>query len=415
MSILTTSGQPSDATGNSGDYAIDPIAHYIWGPKTTTWAGTASSLAGPSGPGLVYGNGAPTNAQGQIGQGYLDLSTGNFFGPKQSNGAWGNAVSKIQGAPGTSVLTGSGSPITNGVYGVSGQVYIDTVGMALYTYANGGWGSSTSMVGATGAPGPTYLTGMSAGIGTCGLLPSTTLSATPTVIPLPGTTTPASFTPLSPSALMGVYIYSGAASTVALYDTTAGSTVYSISLTAGQSLNPGYFATTAYPLQAGHTYQWQATGSATGGISVEPFYLMPANSPGLCIQVSSPAGFSTNTTFSATSQKLPYYGTTLSAGTWGHSPPRTAGIYAAQATYTPASGTAASASVTLKLYYGALTTGSGAAVGYTFAPVTATGLPQTICGPTISDATSLPTGYYFYWQATGTGTGTLMVQLLPLV
>lgn len=416
MAILTTSGIPSDNTGSAQDYAIDPVAHIIWGPKTSTWVGTANSLNGPSGPGLVYGQGAPTNAQGAIGQGYLDLTNGNFYGPKASNGAWGNAVSKIQGAPGTSALTGAGSPVTNNVLGVEGQSYLDTSAIVLYVYKNGGWGTGTSLVGPQGTPGPTYLTGFSAGIGPYGLTPAgTAFSSTPYVVPLPGTTTPSTFTPIGPSALMGLYAYASVAVTLTLYNVTAGASVYSVNLAAGQTIGSTYFAPTQYPLNALSTYQWQVTGAASGIVQLEPFYLMPANTPGVTVQICQAAGYSTNTTFSSTLTSLPVYGGTSAQGIWAHAPPRTGGVYSAQATYWPASGTPATASVKLTLYYGAFSNGAGGAVGFNFAPVTATGLPQTLLPPQLTDLSSLAVNNYFYWRATGTGTGTLSVQLMPLV
>lgn len=411
MAILTVSATPTDSLGSAGDYALDATNKFLWGPKTTTWAGTAESLTGPSGPGLLYGQGAPTSNQGVTGQGYCDLATGNLYGPKQSNGAWGTPVSQIQGAvgpQGLGVLTGSGTPLAS--LGANGQVYIDTSTYMAYSKANGAWGSGTSLAG------PSYLTGMAAGVGSYAIANAQAISATPYVLVLPGTSMASTYTPVAPSALMGFYCYSSIAITLQLYDATAGAVVYTQAVTAGQSFNSGYLATTACPLVQGHTYQWQATGSAaTAQIQVEPFYLMPANSPGVCVGMAGPTGFSANQTFSSTAVNLPPLGLPASFGTWIHVPPRTGGIYSAQATYTPASGTASTASVTLSLKYHNLTTTSAGTVAIAFSPVTATGLPQTILTPQLTDLTSLTVGNYFYFTATGSGTGTLSVTLFPLV
>lgn len=375
MAMISTVGQPSDSVGIAGDFAVDTQNHFFWGPKTTTWAGTAFSMAGPTGPGILTGQGAPAAGTGVPGNAYVDLSTGDLWGPKVSPTSWPAAPSsRIVGAPG-----------------------------------------KDGKDGAAGTPGPTYLTGMSAAAGAYAVADTVTLSATPYVMVLPGSATPSTFVPIAPSALMGMYCYSSVAATVTLYDATASAAIYTKAITAGQSFSSGYFATDTYPLVPGHTYQWQVTGAASAKVQIQPFYLMPANSPGLCVNMVTPAGFSAPYAFTATAVGLPPLGLTTAFGLMAHVPPRTGGIYSAVATYTPSAGTPATASVQLTLWYGALTTGTGAAVGYTFNPVTATGLPQTILAPRLWDLTSLAAGNFFYWKATGTGTGTLSVTLMPLV
>lgn len=47
----TSNGTPSDAIGAQGDMVIDYGGKFLWGPKgSTSWAGTANSIVGPTGP-----------------------------------------------------------------------------------------------------------------------------------------------------------------------------------------------------------------------------------------------------------------------------------------------------------------------------------------------------------------------------
>lgn len=411
MALLTTAGQPLDNFGADGDYALDNVNRMLWGPKATTWANTAQSTVGPAGPAILSGQGAPAQGLGNPGQAYVDTLTGNIYGPKKTDGSWGAPTTTLPTGPaGLSILTGTGAPLN--ANGAQGQTYIDTQALNIYFKSNGVWSAGQSL---QGAPGPTYLTGLSAGVGPYALANAVTLSSTPYVMVYPGTTIASQFTPLGASALMGFYIYASAACTVSLFNVTAGTTVVSQAITAGQNFNSGYLQTNQYPLIAGNTYQWQLTGTASTSAQLEPFYLMPANSAGVCVGIAGPAGFNVSTTFSATALQLPPFGTTRAVALYAHVPPRTGGVYSAQATYTPTGGTAATASVQLTLMALPLAGGSATTVGITFSPVTATGMPQTILAPRLTDLSSLPIGNYYYWAATGTGTGILNVNLMPLV
>lgn len=407
--------------GSSGSATIDGAGAFsatsVTSP-TATFSGAVSTGA-LTASGLVS---APNVTLGSSGK----LTFGD--GTTMTTAATSSSSSGSQGVAGSQLRYGTGAPTSsNPATQNDGDSYIDTQQSMLYgPRASGSWPAQPvsligptgplGPIGATGAAGPTYLTGFSCGVGPYGLTPaSTTFSSTPYVIPLPGTTTASTFTPLGPSALLGVYAYASVAVTLTLYDVTASATVYSVAITAGQSIGGNYFSTTAYPMTALHTYQWQVTGSSSGIVQIEPFYMMPANTPGVTVQTCSAAGYSTSTTFNTTAATLPVYGGTTAQGVWAHTPPRTGGVYSAQATYTPASGTASTASVTPVLWYGSLSSGSGAAVSITFNAVTATGLPQTILAPRLTDLTSLSTGNYFYWKVTGSGSGTLSVTLLPLV
>jgi len=65
--------------------------------------------------------------------------------------AWTEILSLL-GADGRSVLSGSGAP--SGGAGVNGDFYINTATSDIYgPKTGGGWGSPTSLIGATGSTG----------------------------------------------------------------------------------------------------------------------------------------------------------------------------------------------------------------------------------------------------------------------
>lgn len=314
--------------------------------------------------------------------------------------------------------TSNGTPDDS--LGAQGDMCVDYGGKFLWgpKGASSWSGTASSIVGPTGPQGASYaLAGQSMFPTQIAYGNAITLSGTPTVLTLPGTTTPYTFFPIAPSAFMGLYAYTNIATNIRLWDQTAGVAIYSTTLAAGKNFVAGPFATTLYPLAPNHVYVWQAyASSGTATLTIEPYYLGPSSGPGLCVGLAPMCGYSTNTTFSTTSLTVPYFGAASGSGAGAHAPLRTAGIYSAVATYTPAAGTPATASVTAKLWYGSLSTGAAvAATSFNFAPVTATGTPQVILPPQTSDVTSLATGYFFYWMVTGTGTGTLQLQLSPLV
>ena len=246
---------------------------------------------------------------------------------------------------------------------------------------------------------------------------SVQLSGTPQAMTMPGTTVAATFTPVSPSAFMGAYAYSNVAATLALYDVAANTVVYSASLAANKNFMVGPFSTNTYQLTAGRTYQWMVSGSAGSAvISMQPYYLSPATSPGLCVGQGPLCGYSATTTFTSTAVNVPLFGTAQGANIGIYAPIRTGGLYAVQGTYTPASGTAATASVQAVLNVGNVATGNvSGGTGQTIRPLTATGLPQVLYGPVISDVTSLAAGSFYYFSVTGSGAGTLSLSLLPLL
>jgi len=77
------------------------VSYHRW-PKTVqiNVTGTAAWLSG---------SGAPTSGLGNVGDYYLDTSTGNIYGPKSPTG-WGGPIENIEGAIGPTGPTGPSGP-----------------------------------------------------------------------------------------------------------------------------------------------------------------------------------------------------------------------------------------------------------------------------------------------------------------
>lgn len=134
--LLTTSGVPSAGTGVNGDYAIDPLAQILYGPKAAgawptgvSYKGTDGAPGTPGTPGLpgepgtpgvagskwYTGTTVPDAGTGVNGDFYL-RSNGDYYGPKAA-GAWGSVVASLKGTKGD---TGPGVPVG----GTTGQVLV---------------------------------------------------------------------------------------------------------------------------------------------------------------------------------------------------------------------------------------------------------------------------------------------------
>lgn len=88
--ILGLTVDPVAADGANGDYAFNTTTKTLWGPKAGgAWPATGVSLVGApgvNGTKFIAGPGAPTAADGVIGDFYFDKSTGIFYGPKDAVG-----------------------------------------------------------------------------------------------------------------------------------------------------------------------------------------------------------------------------------------------------------------------------------------------------------------------------------------
>lgn len=386
---------------------------------------SADVPAGSGGAG-AKGDTGPQGPQGPQGIPGLkgdkgDLGATGAAGVAGARGADGsNGAQGLQGQQGVAGVNG-----TNGAKGDKGdtgpQGPIGLTGAAGTNGTNGVDGAAGAAgpkgdTGATGAAGGSTLSSQSIAPAPYNYTNALTLSGTPQAMIIPGSTVPASFTPLAPSALMGFYAYSNVAATASLVDMSTGTSVYSMSLAANKNTLTPLYTASQYPLTQGKTYQWMLTGSGSATIMLLPYYLQPASSPALCASMAPLCGYAVNTTFSATAISAPVFGTAAGNNIGIYAPIRTGGIYGVQGTYIPASGTPSTATVTITIAAGNVSTGADQAnLNYTLKALTATGLPQTLLGPMISDVSSLSAGSFYYFKVAGNGTGTLQLQLLPVV
>jgi hypothetical protein len=124
-------------------------------------AGTEGPVgpAGEDGSTIHAGDGTPDNELGEIGDYYLDLQSGDLFGPKSEDG-WGDSISLIgpegqQGEPGedgTRIYSGS-QPPDNSI-GDPGDFYLKTDTYDLYgPKTDTGWGAPLNLQGPEGPAG----------------------------------------------------------------------------------------------------------------------------------------------------------------------------------------------------------------------------------------------------------------------
>jgi len=119
-------------------------------------------LLGADGNSVRSGSGAPSGGLGVNGDFYINTDTSDIYGPKTGAG-WGSPTSLIgatgssggagsAGADGKTVRNGAGAPA--GGLGSDGDFYIDTTADSIYgPKTTGAWGSATSLVGPAGADG----------------------------------------------------------------------------------------------------------------------------------------------------------------------------------------------------------------------------------------------------------------------
>ena len=157
---------PTPDLGDIGDLFIDHDDQLLFGPKTSSGWGVGSPF-GPDGVGSTFlsGDGDPSASLGVDGDLYLDELDLELFGPKEG-GAWGDgiAIAPDGAGGGTGILSGEGAP-GPGV-GVDGDLYLDISTGDLYGPKTGGvWslvldlgpdgaGGGTGILSGEGAPGP---------------------------------------------------------------------------------------------------------------------------------------------------------------------------------------------------------------------------------------------------------------------
>jgi hypothetical protein len=183
--VLTTSGPPSAGTGVNGDFAYDPVASRMYGPKASgSWPAGVLLIgaAGSNGNTVLTTSGLPSSGVGQNGDYAYDPTSTRIYGPK-SAGAWsgpGTLLTGPQGPTGTTGSTGApgatGSTGAPGATGAAGNTVLTTTGIPAsgvgqngdFAYdpistrmygpkSSGAWSGPGTLL--TGPQGPTGTTG----------------------------------------------------------------------------------------------------------------------------------------------------------------------------------------------------------------------------------------------------------------
>lgn len=179
--LYVNAGNPTDSVGVAGDYYINNETYELFVKKgDNTWekVGNVDALKGAKGDkgdegakgetgnGWLSGKGTPSNADGKVGDLYLDLNTGDVYVKNNSNawvkesnlkGADGNDGNDGASTIGNNWLTGNGAP--NNANGNDGDLYLDLDNYDFYMKASGAWSKEGNFKGANGANGADGATG----------------------------------------------------------------------------------------------------------------------------------------------------------------------------------------------------------------------------------------------------------------
>lgn len=188
--LYVNAGNPTASVGVAGDYYINNETYELFVKKgDNTWekVGNVDGLKGAKGDkgddgakgdkgddgakgetgnGWLSGKGTPSNANGKIGDLYLDLNTGDVYVKNSSNawvkesnlkGADGNDGNDGASTSGNNWLTGNGAP--NNANGNDGDLYLDLDNYDFYMKASGVWSKEGNFKGANGANGADGATG----------------------------------------------------------------------------------------------------------------------------------------------------------------------------------------------------------------------------------------------------------------
>ena len=163
-------GAPAAALGNVGDFYLDPSTgnvYYKSAAITWTLTGNIAGPAGTQGAQGPIGLTGATGPQGLVGPTGATGPTG-LTGPQGPAGPTGaTGPQGIAGTNGNTVLNGILAP--SNTQGVDGDFYINTAANLIYgPKANGIWPSGISLVGPQGAQGPVGATGLTGATGATG-------------------------------------------------------------------------------------------------------------------------------------------------------------------------------------------------------------------------------------------------------
>src|SRR5664280_2679972 len=167
-----TTGNPTGV--QAGDFYVNTTTHVIFGPYTTSWPAGISLVGSTGATGSVGATGSQgiQGIQGTTGAAGAKGDTGSTGakGDTGSTGAAGsNGTNGTNGTNGKTLWSGAGTPTTGLPSGVqTGDFYINTAANTIYGPYSAGWGSPTSLVGATGAAGSNGTNGTNGAAGATG-------------------------------------------------------------------------------------------------------------------------------------------------------------------------------------------------------------------------------------------------------
>ncbi|QJR79601.1 hypothetical protein CA267_001710 [Alteromonas pelagimontana] len=99
----------------------------------------------------LFGEGTPPAAMGNVGDTYLEQTTGDIY--KKTSSGWGSPVGNISGSDGDKWLSGTSAPAAG--TGSNGDMYLNTTNYALYQKVNGTWEPRGTIKGEQGIKGDT--------------------------------------------------------------------------------------------------------------------------------------------------------------------------------------------------------------------------------------------------------------------
>lgn len=101
----------------------------------------------------LFGDGVPSAALGNIGDSYLEQSTGNIY--KKTESGWGSPIGNLAGGDGDKFWSGPYDPTDpeNTYQTTNGDIFINSITFELFQKVSGSWVSQGVMKGADGAPG----------------------------------------------------------------------------------------------------------------------------------------------------------------------------------------------------------------------------------------------------------------------
>lgn len=101
----------------------------------------------------LFGSGAPASGIGNLGDSYLEQSTGDIY--KKTASGWGDPIGNLQGGDGDKFWSTPYHPddANNPYQGSDGDLYINTLTFELYQKVNGTWTLKGVLKGTDGTPG----------------------------------------------------------------------------------------------------------------------------------------------------------------------------------------------------------------------------------------------------------------------